>query len=292
MASLEEIKVGIKSIKIQGATNVALAVLDAVKMDFGNNNSPEGAIEVGHEFSLLRPNEPLARNAIKYLQFGLGEGKNLPELIEEFKKIIDDSKQKIVEFGGAGLSQFKGILTHCHSSTSTAIFKRLAQNNKEFKIISTETRPLFQGRTTAKELFDAQVDVTMIVDSAAPSFIISDKDLDIQAVVIGADEIFMDGSFVNKVGSLPISIAANMDKDPLYVASTLLKVAFDKEHDRTIEMRDALEVWREAPENLKIINPSFDYVPAEYVTAFITESGIIKPSDIKSKTLEVYPWIS
>jgi methylthioribose-1-phosphate isomerase len=57
-----------------------------------------------------------------------------------------------------------------------------------------------------------------------------------------------------------------------------------------IEEREAEEVTRIgdtriAPEGTPVFNPAFDVTPAEYVTAFITEKGVIRPPFKENLTL-------
>ncbi|MDR1690398.1 MAG: S-methyl-5-thioribose-1-phosphate isomerase, partial [Candidatus Methanoplasma sp.] len=56
--------------------------------------------------------------------------------------------------------------------------------------------------------------------------------------------------------------------------------------DIEIEQRSEKEVtevygMRIAPEGSPALNPAFDVTPAELVTGFITEKGILGPNDIR-----------
>ena len=83
-------------------------------------------------------------------------------------------------------------MTHCHSSTAVEVIKGIAKGKKSFDAVCTETRPLFQGRITAKSLLDAGISATLIADSSAESFVIGRGSVPIDAVFIGCDQITMD----------------------------------------------------------------------------------------------------
>ncbi|HEQ65353.1 MAG TPA: hypothetical protein ENN64_00805 [bacterium] len=109
---------------------------------------------------------------------------------------------------------------------------------------------------------------------------------------IGADQITSDGSTINKIGSWGIAFAARSVGDPVYVVTPSLKLEIDSHKDNVkIEMRDAREVWPDAPEKLKIINPAFEVIDSELITGYITELGIIDPKDIASVVKQNYSWL-
>ena len=282
--------------EVQGATNVALATLEGMRLaaQLKTENLLEEVETVGYSLSHTRDNEPLARNAVRFVLSSIKGNNVLAEIlssIEEFKVILDQAKSKIKEYAVEELDQYEVILTHCHSSTSTQALIALARRKPSLKIVATETRPLYQGRRTAKELVKAGVDVTMIVDSASASFIVDDRYLPVGAVVIGCDEIHKGGAVVNKVGSYQIALAAKQGNDKLYVLTTLLKLdPKTQEALPSIEMRPAREVWEQAPEDLNIINPAFEIIPAKLVTGYITEAGVLSANELEKALYEKYSW--
>ncbi len=306
----------IESIKIQGATNVAESCFEGIKIyieEYDEQDGGDTSIDVfmadvekmGVLLANARPNEPLARNGIKYLlnMFKIKHPnvedreearRFLIEIMNEFLALLEDAKRKIIEKGVEKFGGYKGILTHCHSSTVENLCKGIDDANGPagFSAVATETRPRFQGRITAKNLLKANVDVKMIVDSAITSFLVGEWEVPIDAVWIGCDEIMVTGETVNKVGSYAVALAAYHASKPIYVVGSILKLNPATVYDRPeIELRDSKEVWAEAPEGLKIINPAFEIVPAELITGFVTEAGILKPDEVERKAGELYEWI-
>jgi methylthioribose-1-phosphate isomerase len=70
---------------------------------------------------------------------------------------------------------------------------------------------------------------------------------------------------------------------PFYIAAPLstIDIAIQSGREIPIELRKEQEVThimekRFVPEGVKVWNPAFDVTPAEYITAIITEKGIVK----------------
>ncbi|HVX93232.1 MAG TPA: translation initiation factor eIF-2B subunit [Candidatus Dojkabacteria bacterium] len=300
----------IKSIKIQGATNVALATIYGVQFllkKFGPNDTSrnvyEHIIEVGTKLANARPNEPLAKNFIKFLKFNVVTKnlleletsafiKTLDKLCDEYFEIIEDSKKGIIDYGLKHLKETEAIFTHCHSSTAENLIIGLNKSIKGLKVVCTETRPLFQGRITATNLVSNGVDTTLVTDSAAESYITGKGLFDIDIVFIGADEIDIHGNAMNKVGSWGVVLAAYFANKPVYVITPFLKVDTDTvTKPFIVERRDPSEVWDKPPKGLKIDNPSFDIVPGNLITGYITEFGLIYSADVVRTIREKYGWL-
>ncbi|HLD24311.1 MAG TPA: hypothetical protein VJB96_00120 [Patescibacteria group bacterium] len=278
MPTVDKIASDIKSLKIQGATHVALAVLDALE------KTPDKAI--GERLAYARPTEPLAQNAVRYI-FG---GENVTERIARYKSFITNAKTSITTYGSTLIQDGKAYLTHCHASTVTNVFVTSHRSGKHIRVIATETRPLMQGRITVKELLDAGMkDVTLIVDSAAAS-VLSDPNKPVDAVFVGADLLSDDG-FVNKIGTLPIIIAAQERRIPIYCFSTLLKYDPLPFTPDRIETRPASEVWPDAPSDLKTLTPAFDVVPYSENIRLVTEAGILPGDQVRLAASKHYPFI-
>lgn len=304
-----DIEKDIKELNIQGATNVAIATVEGMKIFIEETNISDKEMfykeleRVGSKLANARPNEPLARNAVKYVAqvfrknfsdlHSLNDMKQkMNEYCDEYLFKIADSKRTIIELGVPYLRHFENVLTHCHSSTAVSVIKSIAQGKRTFEVVCTETRPLFQGRITAKSLLDDGISTTLIADSAAESFVIGRGSIPIDAIFIGCDEITIDGSCINKIGSWGIAMSATYVGKPIYVVSPLLKVNPSVSHrDISIEIREDDELWSDAPRGLKMFNPAFEIVDSRLITGFMTEFGIIKPNEIASIVKAKYTWL-
>jgi ribose 1,5-bisphosphate isomerase len=303
MDTFRKIVADIKSLKIQGATAVARSSLDALKYVAANSkaknktsfvNELEKAKKVIYS---TRETEPLMRNSLRYITYAIkesssediGELKHMVAIsADEFLFNLEKDKERIAEIGSNKIESGMTVLTHCHSTTVTEMFRLAKEKGKKFSVICTETRPNYQGHITAKELIKYDIPTTMIVDSAVSTFV---KKAD--AAFVGCDLITSDISLVNKVGTFYVSLAAKRTEIPFYCAAELAK--FDPEtlfgKIEQIEHRPGKEVWKEAPKKLKILNPVFDITPRENISAFITQEGVVPPSAILDLINNKFPWI-
>lgn len=266
MDSIDQIESDIKTLKIQGATNVALAVIDALEQTPQNERE-----RVGKRLAYARPTEPLAQNILRY-----------DKKLSDYKALMVNAKNSITRHGISIIKDGATYLTHCHASTVTDIF---LASNKNIHIYATETRPLFQGRRTAYELIDGGLkNVTMLVDSAAAT-VLDQKN--IAAVFIGAD-LLTETGFANKIGSLAISQLAALKNIPVYCFSTLLKY---NPRSITLEQRDPKEIWATPPKKLQFFTPAFDFVPYSDNIKIICEQGVIQGTIVKDTVKNTYPFI-
>jgi ribose 1,5-bisphosphate isomerase len=208
--------------------------------------------------------------------------------VQEFLTKLEDSRERTAEIGSKRIRDGMVVFTHCHSSTVTHLLRKAKHEGKTFEVICTETRPVFQGRTTAKEMLNFGVKTTFIIDSAARFFM---KKADI--VIVGADAITSEGNIVNKIGTAAIALLASEARVPFYVVSELLKydpATFRGDYE-TIEERSRDEVWKEAPENLVVRNPAFELTKRDFIHGIICEEGVIPPHSINEVVNRKYPWI-
>jgi len=293
----------IRKLEIQGARNVAIAAVEALEkmcaqLWVGNRQDFIRELDRAKEIlSATRPTEPLMRNAIKWIIGSVqgssrNEVKALAGIVSssacEFLTALERSRECIAEIGAKRIGDGTIVFTHCHSSTVTHMLKKAKQVGKKYKVICTETRPLFQGRTTAEEMLKLGVEVTLIVDSAARCYM---KHADM--VCVGADAISAEGNVVNKIGTAAIALAAQEARVPFYVVSELLK--FDPmtlcgEYEG-IEERSRDEVWKDAPGKLIVRNPAFEVVRRDFIHGIVCEEGIIPPHSVTETMHRKYPWV-
>jgi ribose 1,5-bisphosphate isomerase len=305
---IEQLHKEIEDIKIQGATNVAIATLKGIKLalqfDYPESTTLiDTIIDIGNYLAYARPNEPMAQNAVLYIEylfnengvyrFPIEEEKQLiEELCDDFLKEIENEKKKLLELNVPKLLQVDHVLTHCHSSTAVSLIIGISKGDKDFTAVCTETRPRYQGRKTAVNLLEAGINTTLIADSAAESFVIGRGSKSVSTVFIGCDAITMKGHCINKIGSWGIAMAAYESGKKLYVVTPLLKIDHDTAyHEIKIEIREDSELWEDAPKGLEMYNPAFEVVDAQLISGFITEFGILKPQEIEDFVRKQYPWL-
>lgn len=243
----------IKSVKIQGARNIAVAGLEAYSL-LPNQKSKKILIS-------LRPTEPLLFNVLE-------KAKQLSK--EEILNHLKNSQEKINKHVFKIIKNGDVIFTHCHSSTVVNSLIYSKKHGKNFEVYNTETRPLFQGRKTSKELSKARIKVTQFVDAAAMIALTKSQGTKkVNKFFLGADAILESG-VINKVGSGMFSEIAKTNKIPVYIISDSWKFSPKK---LKLEQRTLDEIWKKMPKKIKARNPSFEFVPEENIKGIVSELG-------------------
>lgn len=215
-------------------------------------------------------------------------------ILEEAVLINEEDESACLKMGEYGLELLKdgmGILTHCNAGTiATSKYGTCLapihlgkERGYDFKVFADETRPLLQGaRLTSWELSRNGIDVTLICDNMASTVM---KNGWVDAVVVGCDRMAANGDGANKIGTSGLAILANEYGIPFYMFVPSSTIDFDcpSGEEIPIELRqgeEIYEMWYEkpmAPTGIKTYNPSFDVTNHKYITAVITEKGIVRP---------------
>ncbi|MEM4244894.1 MAG: translation initiation factor eIF-2B [Candidatus Nanoarchaeia archaeon] len=263
----------IKSLKIQGAENVARAGIKALKLRHDNSSISK--------IIAARPTEPCLRNAINFVLRDIKKNADLA------LKHFDDAQKMIATIGSRKIRNNDIIFTHCHSETVVGILKEAAKTRK-FKVYCTETRPMYQGRKTAIDMAKARIPVRLFTD-AAGRYAIKKSNL----VFFGADAITAEGKIINKMGTEMFADIAEKYDIPVYFCTDSWKydpmTVFGFEE--AIEKREAKEVWNRPPKGIEISNIAFEMVEPELATGIISELGSYSPATFIEEVKKAYPWI-
>jgi methylthioribose-1-phosphate isomerase len=197
--------------------------------------------------------------------------------------------RNIGKWGANLIPEGATVLTHCNAGglatagygTALGVIRAAHEAGKNIRVFADETRPWLQGaRLTAWELMKDGIPVTLISDNMAGFFMNRGE---ITCCVVGADRIAANGDTANKIGTYSVAVLARENNIPFYVAAPVstLDLTLSDGSKIPIEERPASEVTHIkgiaiAPEGVPVRNPSFDVTPARYITAIITENGIVK----------------
>lgn len=214
-------------------------------------------------------------------------------LQEEALSIWEEDREtcrRIGEHGAALIKNGANVLTHCNTGalatadygTALGVVFAAHQQGKKVHVLADETRPLLQGaRLNVWELMNEGIDVTLICDNTA-GFVMQQKKVD--CVVVGADRIAANGDTANKIGTYSVAVLAQKHNIPFYVAAPVSTIDFSLRSgaEIPIEERAPEEVTqgfgrRTAPEGTRVYSPAFDVTPKEFITAIITEKGVVHP---------------
>jgi len=295
----------IKELKVRGAPAIGIAAAYGLYLGVRGvaGGVPELLAAVQRERDYLATSRPTAVNLFWALDRLVRKASELAEagadaaaikegLLREAVVIQSEDEETNRRIGEHALSLLQdgyGVLTHCNAGglatarygTATAPMYLAKEKGWNLKVFADETRPVLQGaRLTAFELMRAGVDVTLITDNMAA--MVMSKGW-IQAVIVGTDRVAANGDVANKIGTYGVAVLAKAHNIPFYVACPMSTIDLETKTgaDIPIEERHEDEVTigfgkRTAPVGVKVYNPAFDVTPAEYVTAIITEKGIVQ----------------
>ncbi|MCX6012785.1 MAG: S-methyl-5-thioribose-1-phosphate isomerase [Chloroflexi bacterium] len=301
LSDYKEVASAIKNMLIRGAPAIGLAAAYGVALGAQQIQATvldEFLAELRKVSQAIAITRPTARNlfwALERMNRVASGGTSVSQikktLILEAIKIAVEGEQanrRMGRYGAELIQDGYTILTHCNAGslategygTALGVIRAAKEQGKNIQVYADETRPFLQGaRLTAWELIKEHIPVTLITDSMAGYFL---KKGQINCVIVGADRIAANDDVANKIGTYSVAVLAHENGVPFYVAAPVstidLSIASGKEI--TIEERSAEEVTKIggvciAPAGVNVANPAFDVTPHRYVSAIITELGII-----------------
>ena len=307
MKKCSDVASAIENMKLRGAPLIGVAAAYGLALTAFNSkakNREDLMKEIEESAENLRKTRPTAVNLfwainriVKKAQETSGDAKAVAKaIIDEAQRMADEDvevNRKIGKHGSKLIDNGDVVLTHCNAGslatvdygTALGVIRAAWNQDKQIKVIATETRPKLQGaRLTAYELKRDGIPVTLITDSMV-GYVMS-KQL-VNKVVVGADRIVRD-AVINKIGTYNIAVLAREHGIPFYVAAPTSTM--DLSHtsgDAVIEERNPEEVThlrseRIAPKGIKAMNPAFDVTPLKYVSAIITETGVLSSKTLKT----------
>lgn len=296
----------IKYMLIRGAPAIGVAAAMGVAIG-ANNIKADGFDEFYSKIESIcdymierRPTAVNLSWAVKRMKNSVKE--NRGKDVTSLKKILEDEAIKIwqedlsinkimAENGEELIRDGNTILTHCNAGalatagdygTALGVIKAAFVKGKNIRVFADETRPFLQGaRLTAWEMKKERIPVRLITDNMAGYFM---KKGEIDLVIVGADRIAANGDVANKIGTYTVAVLAGEHNIPFYVVAPIstLDMSLDSGDKIPIEERDKREITdingrKIAPDGIDVLNPVFDVTPNRFVSAIITEKGIIRP---------------
>ncbi len=214
-------------------------------------------------------------------------------VLDEADAIYALEERSNYQIGANALSlvpQGARIIHHCNTGplatgaygTALRVIIAAHEAGKDVYAYVDETRPRLQGaRLTAWELKQWGVPHSVMVDGAAAHIM---RTIGVDLCVVGCDRVAANGDTANKIGTYHLAIAARAHGVPFYVVgpTSTIDMALASGDLIEIEQRSAEEVThvmgnQVTPDGTAAENPAFDVTPAEYITAIITERGVVRP---------------
>ncbi|MBV6820751.1 S-methyl-5-thioribose-1-phosphate isomerase [Rahnella sp. PD12R] len=291
----------IRTLRVRGAPLIGLSasLLLALLAEQGMKQD-----ELAHSLDVLRASRPTAVNLMNNLdrmKTALQQPDFVTALTAEALRLVDEDRalcESIATHGATLVTPGSRLLTHCNTGglatagvgTAIGVIRRAHEQGNVEQVWVDETRPLLQGgRLTAWELGELGIPYQLICDSMAASLMAQKR---VDAIWVGADRIAANGDVANKIGTYSLAVLAKYHGIPFYVAAP------HTTHDPhcpngaaiPIEQRDAREVtgvsgsfgsvqW--APEDAKVYNPAFDVTPADLISGWVLDVGVMTPAQVR-----------
>src|SRR6201996_9068215 len=302
----KEVATAIKDMIVRGAMAIGVSAAMGVALGIERSNATTIA-ELNKEVEVICETLAKTRPTAVNLFWGIAQVRDLYNELAAKKTPIPEIKRQVVAlanrlydedianlrrlgaFGAELLPEEGTVLTHCNAGALAAcgygsalgVIRAAVEAGKKIDVFADETRPFNQGtRLTAWELLKDNIPTTLICDNMAAYFMGQGR---IQAVIVGADRIAANGDTANKIGTDSVSILAREYKIPFYLAAPFnpINCATASGDLIPIEQRAAREVThvggvQVTPHGVSIANPAFDVTPAKYITAIITERGVLR----------------
>ena len=295
VTAIKEMQIrGAPAIGVAGAYGLSLAALEIAREPRGDFMKRLEAAAL--EISMARPTGANLAWAVQRMLAVERQADSTEDavshLIAEAVRIQEEDEESNRRMGALGadlIPHESSVLTHCNTGalatggygTALGVIRTAWADRRVTRVFATETRPFLQGaRLTAWELVKANIDSTVVPDSAAGHLM---RRGDVQVVIVGADRIAANGDVANKIGTYSLAVLAKENGVPFYVAAptSTVDLSLLSGDSITIEDRPPEEVThlggvRITPEGTSVLNPAFDVTPHQYLTAIITEKGVVR----------------
>ena len=269
-------------------SNAALGTMIAIALNASADDADElreTMKSYARRIAESRPSMTPITNKLGMFYSRLPEGAALNELRASATKsatmIITESRKdrsRLVENAKSVLGEPETVFTVSDSSAVEDVVLGVSAKN----VVVTESRPQMEGRNLAERLAGEGVNVLLVVDAAAAMFM---ESADVS--VVGADSVLYDGSFVNKIGTRIVALAARDQGVPFYVVCSTSKFNVMNYLGRGVEIEEKEPSEVAEIEGVNVRNPYFEVVPGRLVTGIITEMGVMEPLDIRRRMEEM-----
>ena len=294
----------IKVLSVRGAPAIGVAAAYAVAlaaMESQAKNTKDFLDELRDAIKLIGATRPTAVNlfwALERMKEKASANSHLA--VSRLKRVLKEEADLIAaeelemskmmgDYGAELIADGDNVLTHCNAGalatvdygTALAVIRSAHNQGKKIHVYADETRPLLQGaRLTTWELMRENIPVTLICDNMAGHFMSLGK---VDKIVVGADRVAANGDIANKIGTYSVAVLAKEHNIPFYVAVpvTTIDISIPDGSHIPIEERESHEVTgfggsQVATEGVTVANPAFDVTPNRYITAIITDQGVLK----------------
>ncbi|MFP3172574.1 MAG: hypothetical protein RXQ79_05950 [Acidilobus sp.] len=274
----------VSSEQVRGAAWSAEALAKAVIED---SESGRASCDNVDDISSLMISANPTMGSIDSLVWALREacysGRTLKEGAEAFLEYMKRSHDEVVAHAGDLIKGKRAtVITISYSSNVVDVLSAI--KDMVTKVYVLESLPGGEGRNAAAELRSRKVNVELIADAAASSYV-GEADL----VLIGADNVTSDGCVYNKLGSKNLAILAGYFGKPVIATFEPYKITQDSHCGgvRLLERTYQAEPWGEVTYKV------FDELSRDLVDALLSARGLSDntPAQLSSLRKSFEEWV-
>jgi len=299
----QEVAAAIKQMRVRGAPAIGVCGAFGLALAARQSKASNATAlleELNQAAKVLLATRPTAvnlewgvRRLLRAAERAAGRPSDIAALLlaeaEAMAEEDEAANRRLGAYGASLVPNEATILTHCNAGslatvaygTALGVVRAAWEQGKRIQVLADETRPFLQGaRLTAWELAREGIPVTIITDNMAGHFLSRGR---VDLVIVGADRIAANGDVANKIGTYSVAVLAKENSVPFYVAApwSTVDISIRSGEDIPIEERNPEEVLcfagqRVAPLGVSALHPAFDVTPNRYVSAIITERGILR----------------
>jgi translation initiation factor 2B subunit (eIF-2B alpha/beta/delta family) len=289
MDRLTELRAAIADNTVPGGSAYGRAAAEVIALTLEGSDATGASLEhlverTSNWLITTKPSMTSMRTVTDLAAATLESGASRADVVAAMRDFIarsETSITKVAEHADTYVKSGTKVLFHSFSGSLVQILRRAAERSTDLTFMFTESRPYRESLRVVAELADSSVAFVAYSD-ASVALAAADADL----VLVGADALFRDGSFANKIGSLPLALSCLHVGTPYYVVTELSKLYLGDPDDVAMEQRPAAELaedwelWRTG--RIGVRNQFFERVPAQLVTAYLTDDGVLTPDELSS----------
>lgn len=298
-STVEEVALAIKAMVTQGGgpLQVAFTTLRFIAEQMQQKMLPYTFEELERLLGLLissRPTNTTMRRVMLSLLSDLApfckEEVALEEFVSHLNSSVDKQERAYDELyhhmgriGSTLIEDGDVILTTCFAEHTFLLSLAYAkEQGKSISVLVNETRPYLQGaRLTYPSLVEMGIEAHLITDGMGAHYLSEGK---ITKYMTASDLVCMDGTVVNKVGTLSNAVACKHYDVPYYAFSISPDPTKLTSAAIVMEERDGEEVLsclgRATTCEGRALYPSFDIIEPSLVRGIVTPKGVLSPASL------------
>lgn len=279
--------------RLSGSRELALLALRCLGLyiarhrERGAQQAYAGSLALARRLARSRPNMVAIANVLAYVIYSMKGRREPREALEVGLSSIElvaaelrASAARVARSFAKAVGEGGRYVTLSHSST----VREALLAAKPSLVYVCESRPRLEGVELAKRLSSQGIRAVLVPD-AAGAYALERA----EALVLGADAVYGDGGFVNKVGSRMLCLAASELKRPVYVLFDRWKL-HPRAPERFIsEQDDASQLVRLNAIRAEV--PLFELVPSNPQLRYISEFGPLEPAELRARAQGLLPML-